>query len=222
MAGDNSLNQNSDVMTHIYEKFKTYGADSLSNHELLSLITSNKESAKKVLDHFGSLRAIGKEHFQSIAFQSGIGKKEAERLNLCFEVGRRYSTENLSEEIKITSPESAAAYLSPRFRDLKQERFIVLFLNNAKVLESQLTVSIGSSHATVVDVKQVVKEAIVREARSVILSHNHPSGYMKESMADINITRQIKRALDFVQITVDDHIIIAGDQYISFRNKELL
>lgn len=209
-------------METIYEKFKKYGADSLSNHELISLITSNKESAKKVLNHFGSLRAIGKEHFQSIAFQSGIGKKEAERLNLCFEVGRRYNTEHLSEEIKITSPESAASYLSPFFRDVKQEKFIVLFLNNAKVLDSQLTVSIGSSHATVVDVKRVVKEAIVREARSVILSHNHPSGYMKESTADINITGQIKRALDLVQIAVDDHIIIAGDHYISFRNKELL
>lgn len=206
----------------IYNNFKRYGSESLSNHELLTLILGDDRQADKVRRRFRSFREIAKENFQSISVQADIGLKEAEMLNLCFEIGRRYNTEKGTHQVDISSPDLAAAYLSPFLRDRRQECFVVLFLNNARNLESHLTLSVGTSTATLVEVKKIVKEAIVREADSIVVGHNHPSGTLRPSLADKKLTANIQEALKMVNITIDDHIIIAGDSYVSFRKESLM
>jgi len=129
---------------------------------------------------------------------------------------------SLGEQIRITSPDDAAAFFVPRLRDLPHEEFYVAFLNNAKILTGYKKISQGGNKATIVDVPEVLRQAILNQANSILVAHNHPSGYAKESASDVNLTNRIAESGKQIGIPLDDHIIIAGDQYISFRNKNLI
>jgi DNA repair protein RadC len=128
----------------------------------------------------------------------------------------------LGEQIVIQCPEDAAAFFRPRLRDLPHEEFHVAFLNNSKVLTGHKKVSSGGSTSTIVDVSEIMRQAVINQASSILLAHNHPSGYARESAADINLTKRISEAGKLLGIPVDDHVIIAGDQFISLRRKNLI
>jgi len=126
---------------------------------------------------------------------------------------------------KITSPDEAAAYLRSIWDDdlleLK-EQFIVVLLNNAKQVLGWNLVSSGGSTATVVDIAAIFQVALLGNAQSVILAHNHPSGYSIESSSDIHLTKKAVEAGKFLGIPVDDHIILYRSGYTSFRNRGLM
>ena len=211
------------------EKLLTYGADSLSDAELLAILlrTGTKglnviDASRALLDHFNGLRNLSKQNWQALKVIPGIAKVKAITLEAVFELARRIQLASLGEEIVIDSPDAAAAFFMPKLRDLTKEEFYVAFLNNSKVLTGFKKVSSGGSTATVVDPAEIMRQAILNQANSIILAHNHPSGYLKESKADINLTHRIKKSGDLLKIPVNDHIIIAGDGYISFKAKSLL
>jgi DNA repair protein RadC len=114
------------------------------------------------------------------------------------------------------------AYFGPKLRDLTKEVFIVAFLNNAKIVVGYKKISSGGSTATIVDPAEVMRQAVMNEANSILLVHNHPSGNKKASRADIQLTKRISKAGKLLGIPVDDHLIIAGDSYTSFKAKGLL
>lgn len=209
-------------MKTIHESYVRYGADSLSDRELLALICGNQEEAEKVEQAYPALQLLAREHHHTIAYRAGISKRTAQRINLCFEISRRHQHSTFPEEAIITSPDMAAAYFFPFLRDLTVERFMAVFLDNSKKVTGHIVLSSGNSTATLVDPKLLMKEAIVREANSIIVAHNHPSGYLKESRADIQITKKIAGACTLVDIRLDDHIIICQDRFISFSQKGLL
>lgn len=211
------------------EKLMKYGADTLSDSELFAILlrTGSKkmnvlDMSKALLGHFDGLRNLARQDWQSLKVIPGIATVKAVTLQAVFELSRRIQTASIGERIIVTSPDMAAAYFAPLLRDLQQEQFIVAFLNNSKALTGYKKISSGGRNATVVEPADVLRAAILNHANSIILVHNHPSGRNKESKSDINLTKRIANASAFIGIPVDDHIIIAGDHYVSFRNKNLL
>lgn len=211
------------------EKLLKYGAESLSTAELLAILlrTGSKgmnvvDMSRALLDQFKGLRNLSKKDWQTLKIIPGIAKVKALTLEAVFELTRRIQMESLGDEIKITTPEMAAAYFMPRLRDLKHEEFYVGFLNNSKVLTGYKKISSGGSTATVVEPAEVVRQAILNQANSLLLVHNHPSGFLEASQADIQLTKRLRDAGKLLGIPVIDHIIIAGDGYISLRDKNIL
>lgn len=211
------------------EKLMKYGAESLSDAELLAILlrTGSRElnvieTSQALLEHFNGLRQLARRNWQQLKVIPGIARVKAITLESAFELSRRIQMASLGDRITITAPEDIVAYFSPRLRDLSREVFLVAFLNAAKILTGFRKISSGGSTATIVDPKDVFHHAILNDADSIILIHNHPSGNNRESRADIKLTKRIRDAGLMLGITVDDHVIIAGDEYVSFRNKGLL
>jgi DNA repair protein RadC len=211
------------------EKLLKYGKDALSDAELLAILlrTGTKgmnvlDASKALLNHFDGLRNLARQDWRSLKVIPGIAKVKAITLEAVFELSRRMQAASLGEQVKITCPEDAAAFFSPRLRDLSHEEFYVAFLNNAKVLTGSQKISSGGNKATVVDVSEVFRQAILNRANSIIVAHNHPSGYARESASDVHLTNRIIEGGKQIGIPLDDHIIIAGDRFVSFRNKNLI
>ena len=211
------------------EKLMNYGAESLSDAELLAILlrTGSRsmnviQMSQALLDHFGGLRQLARKNWQEMRVIPGIAKVKALTLEAVFELSRRIQVASLGEQVQITSPDAAAAYFGPKLRDLTKEVFIVAFLNNAKIVVGYKKISSGGTTATVVDPAEVMRQAMMNEANSILLVHNHPSGNKTESKADKQLTKRIAEAGKLLGIPVDDHIIIAGDGYTSFRAKNLL
>lgn len=211
------------------EKLTNHGGESLSDAELLAILLrtgSRKmnviQTAQALLDYFGGLRHLARRQWQDMKVIPGMGKVKALTLEAVFELSRRIEVAGLGEQIQITSPQNAVAYFGPKLRDLTKEVFIVAFLNNAKIVMGYKKISSGGSTATIVDPAEVMRQAVMNEANSILLVHNHPSGNKKESTADIQLTKRISEAGKLLGIPVDDHIIIAGDGFTSLKSKGLI
>ena len=211
------------------EKLMNYGGESLSDAELLAILLRTGSPAMNViqtsqamLDHFGGLRNLSRRNWQELKIVPGIAKVKALTLEAVFELSRRIQVAGLGNKIQITGPEDAVAYFGPKLRDLTKEVFIVAFLNNAKVVMGYKKISSGGSTATIVEPAEIMRQAVMNEANSVLLLHNHPSGQNVASKADIQITKRVAEAGKLLGIPVDDHLIIAGDKYVSFKEKGLL
>ncbi len=210
------------------EKLMKYGAGSLSDSELLAILlrTGTKklnviETSRALLDHFGGLHSLLKKQWNELGVIPGIAKVKAVTLEASFELARRIQVAGLGEEIQITSPENAVAFFGPKLRHLTKEVFIVAFLNNKKVMTGFHQVSSGGSNATIVEPAEVIRQAILNQANSIILLHNHPSGRSEASTADVNLTKRIAESGKLLGIPVDDHIIIAGYEFVSLRAEKL-
>ena len=211
------------------EKLMNHGGEALSNAELLAILLrtgSRKmnviQMAQALLDQFGGLRQLARKGWQDMKVIPGMGKVKAITLEAIFELSNRIQVASLGEQVQVTSPDDAVAYFGPKLRDLTKEVFIVGFLNNAKIVLGYKKISSGGSTATIVDPAEVMRQAVMNEANSIILLHNHPSGNNKESKADIQLTKRIAEAGKLLGIPVDDHIIIAGDGYTSLKAKGVL
>ena len=211
------------------EKLTNYGSESLSDAELLAILLrtgSQKmnvvQMSQALLEHFDGLRYLARKGWQDLKVIPGMGKVKSLTLEAVFELSRRIQMASLGEQVQVTSPDDAVAYFGPKLRDLTKEVFMVAFLNNAKIVMGYKKISSGGSTATIVDPAEVMRQAVMNEANSILLLHNHPSGNNKESKADIQLTERISQSGKLLGIPVDDHIIIAGDGYTSFRAKGIL
>ena len=210
------------------EKLMRFGSETLSDAELLAILLrtgSRKmnvlETSRELLRQFGDLRRLARRDWQVLRMIPGIASVKAVTLEAVFELSRRIQTASLGKSVSIRCPEDAAAYFAPRLRDLSHEEFLVAFLNNAKRLTGYRKISTGGATATIVDPAEVMRQAIMNRAVSILLLHNHPSGQARESSADIRLTRRLAEAGQMLGIPVDDHVIIAGDQFTSLRSKGL-
>ncbi|HKL17549.1 MAG TPA: DNA repair protein RadC [Halalkalibaculum sp.] len=211
------------------EKLMNYGGESLSDAELIAILLRTGSPAMNViqtsqamLDHFGGLRNLSRRNWQELKIVPGIAGVKALTLEAVFELSRRIQAAGLGERIQITCPEDGIAFFAPKLRDLTKEVFIVAFLNNAKIITGYKKISSGGSTATIVDPAEVMRQAVMNEANSVLLLHNHPSGQNAASKADIQLTKRLVDAGKLLGIPIDDHLIIAGDSYTSFKEKGLL
>lgn len=210
------------------EKLMKYGAGSLSDSELLAILLrtgSRKmnviETSRMLLDHFGGLRSLIKKEWNELRVIPGIAKVKSITLEAAFELTRRLQVADLDEKIRITTPEDAVAFFGPKLRDLSKEVFVVAFLNHSKILSGYKKVSMGGSNATIVEPAEVMRQAVLNQANSIILIHNHPSGNAQASSADIQLTNRISDSGKLLGIPIVDHLIIAGYDYVSMKSEGL-
>lgn len=212
------------------EKLIQQGRSSLSNAELLTLLigTGTKthsalDLSKLILSRVNSnLSELGKLEIKNLMEIKGIGEAKAVTIVAALELGRRRKDSSSSEKVKITCSQDAYELLAPMMEDQKHEEFWVLYLNRANKVILTRNISKGGISGTVADLKIIFKNAIDNLASAVILSHNHPSGNLKPSDSDLQLTKKLKDAGTMLEIPVLDHLIIGESGYLSFADEGLI
>jgi DNA repair protein RadC len=212
------------------EKMMLLGADKLSNAELLAVLLgtgTRAQSATALADRILSLTSDGIGHLsectlEDLARVSGVGAAKACRIAAAVELGKRLATHPKSKRIRIGSPQDVAELFIEGMRHLKQECFRVLLLNVKNEIMAIEEVSVGNINSSIADPREVFRPAIKRGAASLVLAHNHPSGNPEPSDADVDATKRLIAAGEFLGIKVIDHIVIGDGSFISMRQKKLL
>ena len=212
------------------EKLLAKGADSLSNSELFAILIVKGTWEKSALDLAkdllrsgkDSLNEVGKMSIRDLTKIKGIGEAKAITILAAMELGRRRQATNSREKAKVSSSNDVAGYLQTLLRDYKHEVFAVLFLNSSNKVNHFQIISEGGITATVADPRIILKKALEEDAVSIILCHNHPSGSLKPSKADQQLTQKIKEAASYFDIRVLDHLIVSDDGYYSFADAGML
>jgi DNA repair protein RadC len=206
------------------ERLLHYGAEALSNSELLAILlrtgTANESAVKlagKVLAACGGLRHLTDMTVEQLTAIKGIGLAKALQLKAGIELGRRLSRSRLEDAPAVRSPREAAELVHDELRYLTKEHFIVLFLNTKNRVIGKETMSIGSLNASIVHPREVFRSAIRRNSASIICAHNHPSGDPTPSPEDIEVTRRLSEAGKLIGIELLDHIIIADQAHVSLK-----
>jgi DNA repair protein RadC len=212
------------------EKLRSKGPVALSNSELLAILIATGTREKSVLEVARDVLRLGKDNLSELGKLSvkelmrinGIGEAKAITLAAALELGRRRQALASREKVVIASSTDVATYLQTLLRDYKHEVFAVLFLNRSNKINHFQIVSEGGITGTVADPRVILKKALEEDAVSVILCHNHPSGSLKPSKADQELTYKIKEAAKFFDIKVLDHLIVSDDGYFSFADEGIL
>ncbi len=212
------------------EKLNSKGKVALSDSELLAIIIgsgSKNESAvalcKRILASVNNnLNALGKLSSAQLQKFNGIGTAKAISIVAALELGRRRREEEEVSLSKITSSKAAFELMQPIIGELQHEEFWVLFLNNSNKVIAKEQLSKGGITGTIVDVRIVLKKALELGALSLIICHNHPSGTLRISNADKQITEKIKLAGESLDIKLLDHLIITEKNYTSFADEGIL
>lgn len=212
------------------EKLLLKGTSALSEAELIAILigsgttkTSAVELAKKVLllsnHNLNELARLGVKDLMKI---KGIGVAKAITIVAALELGRRRKAQDIDEKPKINSSKDAFDLIQGDLMDLPHEEFWVLLLNRSHQVVKKKRVSEGGVSGTVADPKIIYKLALEALASGVIVAHNHPSGNLKPSQSDIDLTRKLKEAGRFLEVQLLDHLIIANRNYFSFADDRLI
>ena len=212
------------------EKLLNKGRAALSDAELVAILIgsgSRNESAvdlcKRILASVdNNLSELGKLSVQQLMAFRGIGEAKAITIAAAMELGRRRRGEEALERKKITSSASVFELMQPIIGELQHEEFWIIYLNNSNKVIQKQQLSKGGITGTLVDVRLVLKQALELNATALILAHNHPSGTLKPSEADKQITQKLKVAAESMDIKVLDHLIITEKAYFSFADEALL
>ncbi|WP_396191225.1 DNA repair protein RadC [Flavobacterium sp.] len=208
------------------EKFLLKGKSSLSDSELLAILIgsgSRNESAVQLCQRIlasanNNLNQLGKLSIAQLTEFKGIGEAKAITIAAALELGRRRRSEDAEELKKINSSKAVFEIMQPIIGELPHEEFWILYLNNSNKVIHKAQLSKGGITGTVVDSRIVFKTAFEQNATSIILTHNHPSGKLAASQADIEITKRLKLAGEQLEILILDHIIITETGYYSFQD----
>jgi DNA repair protein RadC len=212
------------------EKLRDKGKAVLSDAELVAIIivSGNKDEsavdlAKRILASVdNNLNALGKLSLKQLIEFKGIGEAKAITIAAALELGRRRKLEDGKQLTKITSSKDVFELMQPILGELPHEEFWILYLNNSNKVLQKNQLSKGGITGTLVDVRLVLKTALEVGAISLILVHNHPSGTLKPSQADKDLTMKLKRASEHLDIKVLDHLIITETNYFSFADENIL
>lgn len=212
------------------EKLFLYGAESLSNTELIALILrcgSKNENvlglSSRVLETVDGLNGMLTAGIQDFLQINGIKKAKASRLIALCELTKRINSyRGTAEEIKITEPRIVANILMNEMQNLPQEVLKLIILNTKNVVISIKEVFKGSLNSSIVHPREIFSEALKKNAASIIICHNHPSGDPTPSKEDINITLRIKECGKIIGIELLDHVIIGNGNYASMKEKSII
>ena len=205
------------------EKMMLHGAGALSNAELLAILIgsgSTDESAvelmRKVLaDYRNSLSELGKSGVEELCRYKGIGPAKAITLLAASELGRRRKEEGTLERLQVRSSEDIYRLFYP----LMCEECWVLLLNQAGKVIDRIRISQGGLASTAVDIRCVLREALIRRAVSMVLCHNHPSGNLRPSREDDRLTESLRQAAVTVNLRLLDHVIVTDGKYYSYADE---
>ncbi|MFD0964795.1 RadC family protein [Pseudofulvibacter geojedonensis] len=212
------------------EKLLAKGKGGLTDAELLAILIGSgniEESAvglcrRLLADVDHDLNALSKLSVAQLKKYKGIGEAKAISIIAALEIGRRTRETRKKDLNKITSSESVFKLMQPVLGDLQHEEFWVLYLNNSNKVLSKIQLSKGGITGTLVDIRLILKKALELNSVAIILVHNHPSGTLKISKADKEITQKIKLASNSLDIQLLDHLVITEQAYASFADQNLL
>ncbi|MGE5363969.1 MAG: RadC family protein [Bacteroidota bacterium] len=212
------------------EKMFLRGLQSLSDAELLAILLRTGYKGNTVIDlsrslllKYGNLSRMASLSAEALVKDKGIKRDKAAALMAAFEISRRIASQNKTIfDTRITSPNDLAGIFIPMLRDEVKEVFMVVCLNSANKIVKYDRVSVGSLNCSIVHAREIFKVAIENNSANIILVHNHPSGNTEPSNEDIAVTRKLVEAGKILDIQVFDHLIVAGNSYLSFVEKRLL
>jgi DNA repair protein RadC len=212
------------------EKLVIKGRQALSDAELLAILlaSGNRDEtavqlAQRILNQYGnSINELAKLQLNDLKKFKGVGEAKAVTIAAALEIGRRRTDEELEEKIKINSSKQAYGVLRSKLSDLPHEEFWVIFLSRSNSVIKIDCISKGGISGTVVDIRLILKPGIECLASSLILAHNHPSGNLKPSHEDINLTKKIKEAAKLMDMGVQDHLIFGDQSYYSFADEGII
>lgn len=212
------------------EKMLRMGASQLSNAELLAILIgsgSTKESAVDLMKHImkdcnNNLNTLGKKTVDELQQYDGMGPAKAVTVLAACELGKRRAREKAEERLRLHSGSSVYEFMQPKMQDLDREEGWAIYLNqDFRLIKDQL-ISRGGISETAVDVRVILKEALLCNATIVIFCHNHPSGNPTPSSHDDRLTTQMKKACDLMRIYLADHVIICDGAYYSYKEMNRL
>ena len=211
------------------EKLRDKGPQSLSNAELLAILigsgtpgTSAVELMQDVLkDCKNNLNTLGKMSIRDLCTYKGIGEAKAITILAACELGKRRQAETPEERPDLGTATRIYNHMHAVMQDLDVEEFWVLLMNQHYRLIKKVRISRGGITETPVDIRIIIKEAVLANCTILAVCHNHPSGNLSPSHADKDLTRRIKRACELMDIFFLDHVIVTDGQYFSFKEQGL-
>ena len=211
------------------EKLLRHGVTSLGDNELVALVLGSGSSragaleiANAVLKTRGGLHGLARASESELSRVAGIGAAKASRIVAALELGRRTLTHAPAARVWLRTPEDAARYLLPAFGCRPVEHFGVVLLDSRHRVLKTIVLAMGTLNATVVEPRDVFREAMLGEAAAVIAFHNHPSGDPAPSPDDEELTRRLVAAGVLMGIDVIDHLVLGDVKYFSFRESNEL
>lgn len=211
------------------KRYSQSGIDTLHDYEVLELLLfyaiprkDTKALAKDLLKRFGSLKKLMDADPQAIKALPGVGAQTAMLVGLVRDLGTLYLREKATETAQISSTKALLDYCMASMGGLKDERFNVIYLNaQNRIIETEV-IQEGIVNQAVVYPRKILEKALQHKASAVILVHNHPSGHVKPSEADIRLTRTLQDTARVLDILIHDHIIVGENRYFSFREEGLI
>lgn len=212
------------------EKFLLKGKGSLSDSELLAIIMgsgskdeSALELARKILISVGNnWNQLSLLSVKDLMKFKGVGEVKAISIATALEIGRRRAGQEVSEKPTISNSDDAYQVFKNQLSDLRAEEFWAVFVNQSNKIVHLSKLTQGGISQSIVDIRILFKTALDHFATGIIIAHNHPSGSLKPSREDINITKKIKEAGEFLNVQLLDHLIITQNSYFSFSDEGLL
>lgn len=208
------------------ERLLRYGAETLTNSELIAIILRTGAVSENILylssrliKECGGLNGLSNYSFEEFRKIKGIGTAKASQLVALLEICKRLKSYRSGDEYRISQPEEAAKLIMEEMRYLKQEHLKVIMLNTKNAVLFIKDVSIGSLNSSIVHPREVFCDALKKSSASIIVCHNHPSGDPTPSSEDLNITKRLKECGKILGIELLDHIIIGNGSYISLKEK---
>lgn len=209
------------------EKMVMHGSEALSDAELLAILIgsgSTKESAvdlmKRLLNDCGNnLNTLGKKSIHELCQYNGIGEAKAITILSACELGKRRQLEKVQERKRIDSANAIYDYMHPLMQDLATEEAWILLMNQNYRLIKTVRISRGGISETAVDIRIILKEALLCNATVVALCHNHPSNNPSPSRDDDRLTERVKKACDIMRIYLLDHLVVTDGAYYSYHEQ---
>ena len=212
------------------EKLLLKGRAALSDAELIAILISSGSDEESAVDLARRILSASQNNLLELSKCSvndlkkfrGIGEAKAISIIAALELGKRRQRSSAMEKPIILTSQKAYDYIQASLSDLAHEEFVVLYLNKAMKVITHETLSRGGISGTVADVKIIIKSAIEKLATYIIVAHNHPSGNLKPSHQDIEMTKKLQQACQLVDININDHLIIGENDYYSFADNGMM
>lgn len=211
------------------DRFLQSGLDGFLDYEIIELLLTLgtpmkdcKEMAKEAIKQFKGLRGVLDATLDDLQIINGIGPSNAFGIKLFQAISEKYAREKMPSKISLNSPQAVVTYLKEKIGKKKKEHFVILALDSRNNLISINDVSIGTLNASLVHPREVFEPAIRFLAAQILIAHNHPSGDPDPSQDDLVITKRLVEAGKILGIEVVDHVIVAKDRFLSFKDQGLI
>lgn len=207
------------------EKLMRLGAEALSNAELLAILIGSGNTSESAVDLMkrvlsgcsNNLNTLGKMSIRELMDYKGIGEAKAITILAACELGKRRQMEKPEERPELTTATRIYNHMHPLMQDLDTEEFWVLYLNQSQRLIKKQRIARGGISEVSVDVRIIIREAVLCNATIVVACHNHPSGNIMPSKADNDLTKSLLQACNLMRLKFMDHVIVADGQYYSYH-----